>query len=72
VASCDDRLTVACERVERAVEALTSPGPRRISVEADAPSLEEPVLAHLHGLERALADLAAPLLHPRASRAVRV
>jgi hypothetical protein len=72
VASSDHRLTLACERVERAVEALTSPEPRRITVQAGTPPLEEPVLAHLHGLERALAELAAPLLHPRASNPVRV
>jgi uncharacterized membrane protein YccC len=72
VASCDARLIVACERVERAVEALTSPGPRRIEVQADAPPLEEPALAHLYGLERALAELSAPLLHPRASSPVSV
>ncbi|MFF7920751.1 FUSC family protein [Streptomyces mirabilis] len=72
VASSDHRLTLACERVERAVEALTSPEPGRITVQAGTPPLEEPVLAHLHGLERALAELAAPLLHPRASHPVRV
>ncbi|MEU6117146.1 FUSC family protein [Streptomyces sp. NPDC047117] len=68
-ASHDDRLTAACLRVEAAVEALTAPGPaaraERYAVAA-APQLHatEPALAHLHGLEHALAELADPLRAP--------
>ncbi|MFI9627953.1 FUSC family protein [Streptomyces sp. NPDC052042] len=63
-ASHDARLAAACWRVEASVEALTAPDPAR---RADVPGLPphvtaaEPALAHLHGLERALAGLAAPL-----------
>ncbi|MEU9286093.1 FUSC family protein [Streptomyces sp. NPDC048275] len=75
VASWDARLTAACERVERAVEALTSPGSpwAEIPVNARAAVLpaEEPALAHVHGLERALDELAAPLRHSQESRLVR-
>ncbi|MEU3542402.1 FUSC family protein [Streptomyces paromomycinus] len=66
VASHDARLTAACQRVEAAVEALTAPRQPREAAAATAaaaphaPALE-PALAHLHGLERALAELAAPL-----------
>ncbi len=66
-----DRLTLACERVERAVEALTSPEPRRITVQAGTPPLEEPVLAHLHGLSGHSPNSPAPP-HLRASNPVRV
>jgi hypothetical protein len=74
-ASHDARLAAACWRVQGAVEALTESGPGRgalverpsgnaewPSVEAERPSANgEPALAHLHGLERALAELAQPL-----------
>lgn len=63
-ASHDARLAAACWRVETAVEALT--GGKQPTV-PDQPSAEEPALAHLHGLERALADLAAPLRAPSGS-----
>jgi uncharacterized membrane protein YccC len=60
VASHDARLAAACWRVESAVEALTGGGavPAR---EAGREPAVEPALAHLHGLERALAELAGPL-----------
>ncbi|MFB7917207.1 FUSC family protein [Streptomyces sp. NPDC056061] len=63
-ASHDVRLTTACRRVETSVEALTAPDPeRRADVSGIPPrsAATEPALAHLHGLERALAELAAPL-----------
>ncbi|MDQ0758575.1 hypothetical protein QF027_001210 [Streptomyces canus] len=63
-ASHDARLTAVCRRVEAAVEALT--GGTDLPV-ADRPLAEEPALAHLHGLERALAELAAPLRTPSGS-----
>ncbi|MFB6597156.1 FUSC family protein [Streptomyces diastaticus] len=58
-----ERLTVACARVEAAVRALTvngttGTGPPRHPAR---PAADEPALAHLHGLERALAELAEPL-----------
>nr|WP_260859483.1 FUSC family protein [Streptomyces cupreus] len=59
VASHDARLAAACWRVEAAVEALT--GGADITAPAGQPSAAEPALAHLHGLERALAELATPL-----------
>ncbi|MFJ1747410.1 FUSC family protein [Streptomyces sp. NPDC088116] len=58
------RLAVVCGRVETAVEALTRPdgGPgTKVPDIVARPAGAEPALAHLHGLERALADLAAPL-----------
>ncbi|WP_210586216.1 FUSC family protein [Streptomyces sp. GESEQ-35] len=58
-ASHDARLAAACWRVEAAVEALTGGGD--VAVSAAEASTTEPALAHLHGLERALADLAKPL-----------
>ncbi|MEU8773856.1 FUSC family protein [Streptomyces sp. NPDC048606] len=69
-ASHDARLAAACWRVEAAVEALTAGGPG-----APAPSSEQHphapeaagALAHLHGLERALVDLAHPLRSSRPS-----
>jgi hypothetical protein len=64
-ASHDARLATACRRVEAAVEALTEG--RDIAVHADGPSVTEPALAHLHGLERALAELARPLRTPSGS-----
>ncbi|WP_030609052.1 FUSC family protein [Streptomyces sclerotialus] len=68
-ASHDDRLTAACRRVAAAVEALTAP---RTAARAERPAVAaapqvhaaEPALAHLHGLERALAELAVPLRAP--------
>jgi hypothetical protein len=64
-ASHDARLAAACWRVEAAVEALTEGGSDPVHRPADAPA--EPALAHLHGLERALADLAEPLRTPTGS-----
>ncbi|MBT3077875.1 MULTISPECIES: FUSC family protein [Streptomyces] len=65
-ASHDARLSAACSRVEEAVEELLrqesrqARGAGRAAVQpAAAP--DHPALAHLHGLERALGDLAAPL-----------
>ncbi|MFE9774441.1 FUSC family protein [Streptomyces sp. NPDC005931] len=66
-ASHDARLAAACWRVEAAVEALTGGGD--ISVRP-TPAATEPALAHLHGLERALAELATPLRTPPGSRLV--
>ncbi|MEU2337058.1 FUSC family protein [Streptomyces sp. NPDC006654] len=63
-ASHDARLAAACWRVEAAVEALTR-GSEHITAPAESPT--EPALAHLHGLERALADLAEPLRTPPGS-----
>lgn len=63
-ASHDARLAAACWRVEAAVEALT--GGRGVAPRT-APAASEPALAHLHGLERALAELAAPLGAPSRS-----
>ncbi|MFJ3640692.1 FUSC family protein [Streptomyces sp. NPDC090108] len=61
VASHDARLTAACLRVEASVLALTE-GSGPVHRPAGVP--DEPALAHLHGLERALADLAEPLRVP--------
>ncbi len=66
VASHDARLTAACQRVEAAVESLTTPDrAREVASPAPAaaaqPVATEPALVHLHGLERALTELAAPL-----------
>lgn len=65
-ASHDARLAAACWRVEASVEALTAPARRHREAVAPVGVLPpagavEPALAHLHGLERALAELAAPL-----------
>ncbi|QNE78693.1 FUSC family protein [Streptomyces finlayi] len=67
-ASHDARLAAACWRVEAAVEALTTPnGTREPAVCAPHSAGAERALAHLHDLERALAELAAPLAgSPRA------
>ncbi|MES4903991.1 MULTISPECIES: FUSC family protein [unclassified Streptomyces] len=66
-ASHDARLTAACLRVEAAVGRLVNPAARPAAVPA-VPGAEphphpgaERALAHLHGLEAALAGLAAPL-----------
>ncbi|MGW2718704.1 FUSC family protein [Streptomyces sp. NPDC001492] len=64
-ASHDARLAAACWRVEAAVEALTGGGEHVTA--APEPPATEPALAHLHGLERALAELAAPLRTPSGS-----
>ncbi|MDX2590939.1 MULTISPECIES: FUSC family protein [Streptomyces] len=64
-ASHDARLAAACWRVEAAVEALTEGGSDHVHRPAEAPA--EPALAHLHGLERALAELAEPLRAPSGS-----
>ncbi|MGV9426932.1 FUSC family protein [Streptomyces sp. NPDC003656] len=68
VASHDARLAAACWRVEAAVEALTEGGAGHILRPSETPA--EPALAHLHGLERALAELAEPLHAPAPSRLV--
>ncbi|MET7370241.1 FUSC family protein [Streptomyces sp. NPDC005566] len=65
-ASHDARLAAACWRVEASVEALTAPGRGRretasVAGAVPAAGVAEPALAHLHSLERALAELAAPL-----------
>ncbi|WP_405764731.1 FUSC family protein [Streptomyces sp. NBC_01538] len=60
-ASHDVRLAAACRRVERAVEALTEGRTDTVTAPADRSHATEPALAHLHGLERALAELAKPL-----------
>ncbi|MEV7728016.1 FUSC family protein [Streptomyces sp. NPDC087917] len=59
-ASHDARLAAACRQVEAAVEALTA-GERLASGPAPQPAAAGPALAHLHRLERTLAELAAPL-----------
>ncbi|MER7974085.1 FUSC family protein [Streptomyces sp. NPDC096080] len=69
-ASHDARLAAACHRVERAVEALTGEDARDLAARPAHHPGTEPALAHLHGLERALADLAAPLRTPTGSRLV--
>ncbi|MFG2206694.1 FUSC family protein [Streptomyces sp. NPDC048638] len=70
-ASHDVRLAAACWRVEAAVEALTTPGGARAAAGTAAAVPEhpapEPALAHLHGLEKALAELAVPLRSTRPS-----
>lgn len=64
-ASHDARLAAACRRVEAAVEALTEGGSDHVHLPGEPPA--EPALAHLHGLERALTDLAEPLRAPTGS-----
>lgn len=70
-ASHDARLAAACWRVEAAVEALTAdergPGPEAARETPPRPPAAEPALAHLYGLEQALAELAEPLRSPRHS-----
>lgn len=67
-ASHDARLAAACWRVEAAVEALTSPGAaaagrgdRAAEPAAGHAPAGAPALVHLHGLERLLTQLDAPL-----------
>ncbi|MFI9757191.1 FUSC family protein [Streptomyces sp. NPDC051963] len=64
-ASHDARLAAACWRVEAAVEALTGGGD--VAVSTAGALATEPALAHLHGVERALGDLAKPLRAPSRS-----
>ncbi|MFF0744752.1 FUSC family protein [Streptomyces sp. NPDC004111] len=63
-ASHDERLTAACWRVEKAVEALTSPAGAGTGAQ-HAPGEEHiadvTALVHLHAIERTLAQLAVPL-----------
>ncbi|MFJ4925859.1 FUSC family protein [Streptomyces sp. NPDC088736] len=71
-ASHDARLTAACRRVEAAVESLVGAVPERAptagpGVPGRHPGAEQ-ALAHLHGMERALAELAAPLSGSRLLR----
>ncbi|MGP3987124.1 FUSC family protein [Streptomyces sp. 3N207] len=74
-ASHDARLTAACERVEDAVRRLAAPAPApdgtapSALAPAAAAAVEPPTpgdraLAHLHALENALHQLAAPLHTP--------
>lgn len=72
-ASHDVRLTAACLRVETAVEALLGAVPERaltdrVSAPGRHPGAEQ-ALSHLHGLERALVALAAPLRASSPARA---
>lgn len=65
-ASHDERLSAACSRVEATVEALIRQESReaRGAVRTEGrpgAAVDHPALAHLHGLERALGDLAVPL-----------
>ncbi|KOU56570.1 membrane protein [Streptomyces sp. WM4235] len=66
----DARLAAACRRVETAVEALISPGTPADADGRPAAGLipeqraGEHALAHLHGLERLLTQLDAPLRTP--------
>ncbi|GHH10847.1 FUSC family protein [Streptomyces lanatus] len=64
-ASHDARLAAACWRVEAAVEALTAG--TDITTPTAHPTATDPALAHLHGLERALTELAQPLRTPSGS-----
>ncbi|MFC9843266.1 FUSC family protein [Streptomyces sp. NPDC060223] len=71
-ASHDARLAAACGRVKAAVEALTVSesgrrGPTGVAEALPYPAASEPALAHLHSLERALAELAVPLRTSRPS-----
>jgi hypothetical protein len=71
-ASHDARLAAACGRVEAAVHALVAPPSAPVAVEVvPVPQHHHPgaeaALRHLHDLERALAELAAPVrTSPRA------
>jgi hypothetical protein len=64
-ASHDERLLAACARVETAVRRLTLRDAEPLAVPDVVPSgdgsVAEQALAHLHGLERSLAQLEAPL-----------
>ncbi|KPI08352.1 hypothetical protein OK074_3649 [Actinobacteria bacterium OK074] len=72
-------LRAACDRVETAIEGLTGQGGQRPAPvrpspyeppAASGPSSSPAALDHLHGLERALSELAAPLRAPRYSALV--
>ncbi|MEU7580913.1 FUSC family protein [Streptomyces sp. NPDC041068] len=73
-ASHDARLAAACWRVEAAVEALTTrgsvPGKPEAAGDLLHAAVAEPALAHLHSLEKALVDLAAPLQRTRCAPAI--
>uniref|UniRef100_A0AAU2AFF2 FUSC family protein n=1 Tax=Streptomyces sp. NBC_00093 TaxID=2975649 RepID=A0AAU2AFF2_9ACTN len=60
-------LAAAFRRVETAVEALTEGRADTVTAPVDRPHATEPALAHLHGLERALAEMAKPLRGPSGS-----
>ncbi|MFB7324325.1 FUSC family protein [Streptomyces sp. NPDC056190] len=69
-ASHDERLAAACHRVELAVEALIDDGADtapRVAPAHPRPTAAEAALTHLHALEHALAELAAPLRAPSGS-----
>ncbi|KUO07865.1 FUSC family protein [Streptomyces sp. DSM 15324] len=68
-ASHDARLAAACWRVQAAVEALTDGGVAAAVPGQRPPATEPalPALAHLHGLEHALAELSQPLRTPSGS-----
>lgn len=66
-ASHDARLPAACRRVETAVQALTEGRAAAVTAPEGRPHATEPALAHLHGLEQALAELAKPLRGPSVS-----
>ncbi|MFH0517600.1 FUSC family protein [Streptomyces sp. M41] len=79
VASHDARLAAACWRVEAAVEALTGgtggeggKDGTGVATPTAQPTASNPALTHLHGLERALAELAQPLRSPTGARLVGV
>lgn len=71
-ASHDARLAAACRRVEAAVHSLVAPPSTPAAADLAPPALQhhpgaEAALGHLHSLERALAELAAPVrTSPRA------
>ncbi|MFE6174955.1 FUSC family protein [Streptomyces sp. NPDC056464] len=64
-ASHDARLAAACWRVAAAVESLT--GGADVTAVTVQPTVLDPALAHLHGVERALVELAQPLRTPSGS-----
>ncbi|MER6357232.1 FUSC family protein [Streptomyces sp. NPDC001634] len=72
-ASHDARLTAACRRVESAVESLLGAVPERALTAHEGAPVHHPgaeqALSHLHGLERALLALAAPLRGSSPARA---
>ncbi|MFE5814016.1 FUSC family protein, partial [Streptomyces sp. NPDC056479] len=55
----------ACWRVAAAVESLT--GGADVTAVTVQPTVLDPALAHLHGVERALVELAQPLRTPSGS-----
>ncbi|WP_405813717.1 FUSC family protein [Streptomyces sp. NBC_01390] len=66
-AAHDVRLAAACKRVETAVEALVEGRASSVAAQVDRSHVREPALAHLHALERTLAELADPLRGPSRS-----